>query len=73
MLLRPSFFFCLASTAFPSDFGDGSVGRSDKKNKSLPLFTLEMDNPSSKSVKIDGKTDGPSQADCPSNKDRSIF
>ena len=38
----------------------------------MAVFTLETDNPSqtdnpsSKSVKIDGKTDGLSQADCPS-------
>ena len=32
---------------------------------SSTLFTLDTDNPSSKSVKIDGKTDGQGQGDCP--------
>ena len=42
------------------------------KTLSMAVFTLETDYPSetdslsSKSVKIDGKTDGQSQADCPS-------
>ena len=32
----------------------------------MAVFSLETDNKSSKSVKIDGKTDGKSQADYPS-------
>ena len=53
MLLRPSLF--LFSVDCVSFWFWGWVGRSDKKNKSLTVFTLETDNPSSKSVKIDGK------------------
>ena len=47
------------------------VRRIIRPNWTTAFFTLEMDyssetdNPSSKSVRIDGKTDGLSQADCP--------